>query len=393
MSSPADNPACAEPAVSAVAAATPGDWRVNNFDLIRLLAALQVAVVHALAAFHPAGFLAFFTASVMARFPGVPIFFVISGLLVSKSFEQSDSLREYARNRCLRIFPALWVCLVLTIPVIVALGTAIGPITPGSWLAWWAGEMTIFESRSVAFFSALPGAGHTLNFSLWTIPVELEFYILLPVLYYLMRRRPRLGRTVLITLLLSSLALVLVWAYGHDRYPQLTRTYVLGETLAPYLWMFLLGVLIQRNWTRLRGWFAGRAVWWLLGYLALCVVGTRLQVGFASNAPNPLFMLVLAGVVLSGAMSAPGLADRILRRRDLSYGLYIYHALVIQLMVHFAAPSGWRSVGAALLIALGLAFLSWTLVERPFLRQKRKALHSPPGAAPAPAAHLVGMAP
>ena len=81
------------------------DWRVNNFDLVRLLAALQVAVVHALMHLKPTGSFVHIARAGLELFPGVPIFFVISGLLISKSYEQSDSIRDYYRNRCLRIFP------------------------------------------------------------------------------------------------------------------------------------------------------------------------------------------------------------------------------------------------------------------------------------------------
>ena len=88
------------------------DWRVNNFDLLRLLAALQVAVVHSIGSLKPTGYFARLLGACLDRFPGVPIFFVISGVLISKSHQRSDSLRDYLRNRCLRIFPGVWVCLV-----------------------------------------------------------------------------------------------------------------------------------------------------------------------------------------------------------------------------------------------------------------------------------------
>ncbi len=48
----------------------------------------------------------------------MPIFFLISGCLVSKSYERCTSLREYYRNRCLRIFPGLWICLLASLVVI-----------------------------------------------------------------------------------------------------------------------------------------------------------------------------------------------------------------------------------------------------------------------------------
>ena len=127
------------------------DWRVNNFDLLRLLAALQVAVVHGIGTVKPAGYVARLLAAGLDRFPGVPIFFVISGILISKSYERSDSLRDYLRNRCLRIFPGLWVCLVVSVAVILALGVgSLGRITTLDWLLWWAGQMSIFQSFQAA---------------------------------------------------------------------------------------------------------------------------------------------------------------------------------------------------------------------------------------------------
>jgi len=52
------------------------DWRINNFDLIRLFAALQVAVVHALAHFRPLpGSFLYHLGSALSLLPGVPVFF------------------------------------------------------------------------------------------------------------------------------------------------------------------------------------------------------------------------------------------------------------------------------------------------------------------------------
>src|ERR1700732_5361655 len=161
----------------------PADWGVNNFDMIRLLAALQVPVMHPITYLKPAGFLAHLVQFGLNLFPGVPIFFVISGLLISKSYEQADSIRHYYQNRCLRIFPALWVCLVVTLGVICAIGVgSLGTVTAREWLLWWAAQMSIFQSYEADFLRPLGFSGG-LNSSLWTIPIELEFYLLLPALY------------------------------------------------------------------------------------------------------------------------------------------------------------------------------------------------------------------
>ena len=350
------------------------DWRVNNFDLLRLLAALQVAIVHSIANLKPTGYFARLLEAGLDRFPGVPIFFVISGVLISKSYERSDSLRDYLRNRCLRIFPALWVCLVVGVAVILALGVgSFGRITTPDWLLWWARQMSIFQGFKPAFLEPLSTG---LNGSLWTIPVELEFYIVLPALYGILRLRRRLGNMGLLAIALASLAVQLLIVSDHRSVGQARAYSLLQVTLVPYLWMFLAGISIQRNWSTVRGWLVGRAHWWGLGYLMLCAAGRWLRVDTGGNYMSPVYLLPLAGLIVSLAMSAPQLSDRILRHHDVSYGLYLYHMLVIDLLVGLAAPSAWASFAAAIIVSLGLAALSWTLIEKPYLRGKRGALRS-----------------
>jgi peptidoglycan/LPS O-acetylase OafA/YrhL len=361
------------------------DWRVNNFDLLRLLAALQVAVVHGIGILKPTGYFARLLAAGLDRFPGVPIFFVISGVLISKSYERSDSLRDYLRNRCLRIFPGLWVCLVVSVAVILALGVgSLGRITTPDWLLWWAGQMSIFQNFQAAF---LEPRSTGLNRSLWTIPVELEFYIVLPALYGILRLRRRLGNMCLLAIALASLAVQLLIVNSHPSVVQARAYSLLGATLATYLWMFLVGVWIQRNWSTVRGWLFGRAHWWGLGYLILCAAARWLRVDTGGNYMSPVYLLPLAGLIVSLAMSAPQLSDRILRHHDVSYGLYLYHMLVIDLLVGLAAPSGWALFAAAIIASLGLAALSWTLIEKPYLRGKRGALRAVSDGSSVPAAY------
>jgi peptidoglycan/LPS O-acetylase OafA/YrhL len=351
------------------------DWRVNNFDLVRLFAALQVAVVHALMHLKPTGSFVHIARAGLELFPGVPIFFVISGLLISKSYEQSDSIRDYYRNRCLRIFPGLWVCLVVSVGVILIIGVgSIGPVPTRDWLLWWAAQMSIFQNYNPAFLKPL-GDGMP-NGSLWTIPVELEFYLLLPVLYCTLRLRRRRGHVLVLIVLVASLAAELVLAYGRRRFPWLTDYGFLFGTLVPYLWMFLVGVLIQRNWSRLRRCLAHQAHWWLLGYFLLCIVARLLRIDAGGNNMNPIFLLPLTGLVISCAMSAPSLSNRILHHRDISYGTYIYHMLVINLLLYFGVRASVPAVVAAIVISLALAATSWHVVEKPFLIRKRNALRT-----------------
>ena len=356
-----------------------GDWRINNFDLIRLLAALQVAVTHVISTMDVPGFITRIIQLGLGFFPGVPIFFVVSGFLISKSYEHSDLLLNYFRNRCLRIYPGLWVCLIVTAGVMLVAGiSVIGPISTGHWLFWWTAQMTVFQNYPGFYWPrGLGGPGP--NASLWTIPIELEFYILLPAIYAVLRLRKRHGNISLLALSAASAALDLGLVYAHEGFSNHAPYNYLWATVAPFLWMFLIGVMVQRNWNTLRSLFAGRAHWWLVGYLLLCVMATRLGIYVGSNAITPVFLLPLAGLVISSATSAPWLADRVLRHQDISYGTYLYHAPVINVMVGFGFVGSAFSATTAIAASLVLATLSWALVEKPFLRHKHDALRPATG--------------
>src|SRR5579863_8383771 len=93
----------------------------NNFDLVRLLAALQVAVSHIfwwlqVPIYREVDLL-------LKCFPGVPVFFVVSGFLVTRSYvERQNGVLPYLISRGLRIYPALWLQYLFVIALMAATG-------------------------------------------------------------------------------------------------------------------------------------------------------------------------------------------------------------------------------------------------------------------------------
>lgn len=104
----------------------------------------------------------------------MPIFFVISGYLISRSFEKGHDLKNYFRNRILRIYPGLWGCLIVTILT----ATIFGKINfiNFSTIPWVLAQIAgiIYTPDILKNY----GFG-SYNGSLWTISIELQFYILL----------------------------------------------------------------------------------------------------------------------------------------------------------------------------------------------------------------------
>ncbi len=94
--------------------------------------------------------------------------------------------------------------------------------------------------------------------------------------------------------------------------------------------------------------------------------------------------MLLAWTTLAVAYSASTLGERLLRGQDISYGIYVFHAIALNLMFEH----GWRSpasLGALLASSVALAAISWTLVEKPALRRKQS------GARGAAAAVAMGL--
>src|SRR3954453_14527498 len=111
----------------------------NNFDLIRLLAALQVLYVHAVGWLKLPN-IPFPWRWPLALFPGVAVFFVISGFLVTRSFLDSRSgTLGYFTRRALRIYPGLWVHFVVILLMLTIAGALPLPQLGGKAFWGWVG--------------------------------------------------------------------------------------------------------------------------------------------------------------------------------------------------------------------------------------------------------------
>jgi peptidoglycan/LPS O-acetylase OafA/YrhL len=355
--------------------------RRNNFDLLRLLAAYQVVYFHAsehLGVAEGHGLREVLEA-VLGLFPGVPVFFVISGFLISLAYERSPSVRDYARNRFLRLYPALWVCFACSLLLLAAFGQIDRAVLgSGSFWLWVLGQTTIAPWNLAAFRDF--GVG-VINGSLWTIPVELTFYAAVPVLYALVIDGP-LRRLRVPVVAAAGLVSFGLW-FWTQVVPETGLVKLVRLTLPAHLFMFLFGFALQRRWDAVRGWIEGRAALWLGLYVAAGLAAGWL-VGSPRNASGAGLAVaaavqgalrgLLAVAVVSAAFTAPEVAHRCLRGHDVSYGVYLYHAPAINacLAVGF---TGFPAVGLVAAAAGVLGAASWILVERPALRRKRSTIH------------------
>lgn len=296
--------------------------RSNNFDLIRLFAVSQVVLFHGVE--HLKLSLTGAGKTIFWLFPGVPIFFVISGYLISLSFESNSNLKKYLINRVLRIYPALWVCFGFSLLTLTALGYwDSAHISLLLMTAWITGQVTVVQFYNPSFLRHF-GVG-VLNGSLWTIPVELQFYILVPFISLFLRVFGTLQKyNALILTGIGGFAIINAMLVGYKEiHADAFVVKVVFITIIPYLFMFLTGMYVQRNMTTLRPFLEGKALYWIVFYIGSSIALQQIfGLRAGSNDLNIISFFILALATVSCAFSVPYLSDRLLKGQDISYGTY-----------------------------------------------------------------------
>ena len=343
--------------------------RQNPFDLIRLLAAFQVAILHMnghLKIVSPGslwhGFL-----DCIRPFPGVPIFFTISGFLIFASYSNNQSLKKYFKNRYLRIYPLIYIITIITAILLIAFA---GNVIPFKSLGVWLfGQLTIFQyytPDALRYF----GVG-TPNGALWTIPVELEFYLLVPLLYFL---KKKLGNWILITLAACSF---LIFTYiPHSSLPVVYKK-LFEVSIFYYLLHFMVGVFLYLYFNKIKKYLQNKGLIWLGGYILFYLIFDK-HFGLYNDLYSPNLLGVVADIILgitilSLAYTKPNLSLRILKGNDYSYGVYVIHMVVANVMVELSLTKSFWFLIAGLITVFIMAFLSWKFVEKPALALKNKS--------------------
>lgn len=356
------------------------------------MAALQVVIGHAVDFFNvevPPGLDVVYT--IIRWFPGVPVFFAMSGYLLARSLDRDSDLMNYGRNRALRIFPGLWASIGGTL-FFLAVAGMLFELSPTKLVTFVVAQLTVGQ-----FWAPFPisdyglGSPNTPNPALWTIRVEIGFYIILPFLLLGGRRLLRSARDLDIALVILAAASFVTYCFWGDPavddsgYPALLR--LLVNSPAPHLWLFLVGVLAARHDERFKQLIAGRLPQTLAAFLAVrALVWIVFEAGDETGTTVPLVFLGIANLVLVApafafAFSTSPTIRRLAPRNDISYGVYVWHLVLLNAIVHWDVWSGWVAAVAVFVGAILAGKLSWHFVEAPALARKRSKRSSSAGVA------------
>jgi peptidoglycan/LPS O-acetylase OafA/YrhL len=403
-----------EPAV----APPPGNPRFAPVDGMRAVAALAVLVTHTafLSGFNGHGFLGQITARLDA---GVALFFVISGFLLYRPFvaarlrgRRGPRVLRYARRRVLRIVPAYWLAL-----TVLSIWPGLPDVGSGHRWVYYA-FLQVFSVNWV----------HGGIMAAWSLCVEVQFYVLLPV-YALGLARLLRGRAVGVQMRadFAALALLAAASLGVRAWSFIdTSPDTISSTIAGTFFWFALGMglaVLSARWhdvplaerpaalrlvarRPLVPWAAAAALLVVVSQIGMPVLSLTtytLRDWMVGHVLYGLIAFCFAAPIMLGVPGAAGVPQRLLTLRPvawlglISYGIFLWHH---PLTGEFRHVQDWTSHGSFIIytlvvfaVATTAAALSYYLVERPLLRFKDPRPPSAPRASgPAPEAERVELA-
>jgi peptidoglycan/LPS O-acetylase OafA/YrhL len=379
---------------------------VGVFDGFRALAILAIALFHTLQVSGTAVALGdSLAASLTWALPtGVTALFIISGFVVylptvARNGEFGN-VGHYALRRGARILPAYWVVLVLALGLMLVAGATLPD--PGTF----ASHAVMLHTPAQLFVSDY-SLGFGVLFPVWTLSLEIGFYILLPLIAGWWLRRPFTG-------LALSAAIVIGWyflatnpdgaasALGFDLgsgFAARIDTFY-GAQFPAWAFAFGCGMTGAIVYVRLRTRGIGPALRARAGWVAIAsgaatlvflyLSGHRAIVDFeAYNTEVSLWMSLgttASMAVLFVALSvAPHRLQRPFSNRpirwlgDISYGIFLWHYAVIWFVLHEFSPSVDGSLGTtakwiAIVIPASVVYgyLSARFIELPMRRWARR---------------------
>lgn len=344
-------------------------YRENNFLLIRLLAALQVLVLHHFEHFSLTQISYQSVEKLIWNFPGVNVFFIISGYLIFQSAER-NSITAFFPKRVKRIYPALIVCFVVTVLILLAFKSLrLVDIFSKDFLMWLVAQTTFFQFYNpelVRDFGFSPPNG-----ALWTIAVELQFYAFTMLFWYaFLRKRSKLARNI--TLFVIFIISALFNLYYRTHFPAESMLYKLSFVFVlSYLYIFVVGALVYLNKSVVLRFFKGKALVWIVIFIAVSLLLNHFQLRYnryAFNALSLAMLLLLTGLVFSVAYTKPSFSNQLFKGNDFSYGIYLYQMLVLNIFFQMKWNNSLLGLLASITICILFGIISWFGIEKRFLK-------------------------
>lgn len=287
------------------------------------------------------------TLSLMSPTLAVEAFFVISGWVVASSFARSGALGSFWLRRAARLYP-LYAVVILTQAIAAWFVAQPSSDVTNELLRYLTVNFAFMNFLQPSLFGLLADAPvRALNPSLWTLKLEVIFYVLTPLLVLIVRAQRAIGTA---GLFVASIAMY---------YLSLWHSQALARQFPGQFRFFVAGIAL---WQLSEHIHAKPRVWHALTAVCAFYIANRTVDIPSLGGLQPV---TVALFVYGAAYALPEPK----RLPDVSYGIYIWHGPVIQFALLLGLVLNlWIACAATLIMAA----LSWYVVEKPAIGFARK---------------------
>jgi peptidoglycan/LPS O-acetylase OafA/YrhL len=323
------------------------DITKNNFDFIRVLLAFIVFIGHL-------GYLSATDTLAFLKHSPVEIavfsFFIVSGFLIARSYERTSTLKSYAKKRFNRIVPG-YLLVVILCTVFLSL------VSTFSFTDYFGNTQTykyLFWNSIFLNFKApnLPGVfgNGAVNGALWTIKIELCFYVAVPLMFLFFGKNNKYRNTSLIVLYFLSLAYL--------NYFEMTDKVVISRQIPGALCYFIGGMLIYFNFDKF---IKHKHILFIIAFITVWI-----DLIFKIKLFSPMMLSI---IVLYIAYSFKFL-NNFGKYGDFTYGIYIFHFPIIRVFATLGLFANYNPffIGfLCMLLVITVGICSWHFYEKKFL--------------------------
>lgn len=334
--------------------------RQNNFNLLRFYFAFIVFIAHLIEITGVDSFKQF--SPYFSTYISITGFFCISGFLITGSYMNTPVLKNYFFKRITRILPAY-------ILVILLCSICLSTLSSFSYLEYFTHPqlfkylvanlsfLNFIEPNLPGVFTST-GSAFGVNGALWTLKVEISFYVIIPfILYFSTKIKNKYWLFILIYALSVIYRNFMEWLSAASNNPLYT---LLARQLPGFMSYFVCGMALYHYYD------------WFIRYknklfvCCLCLLFIERYLHMEILTP-----FALSVIVFTFAFGFKGL-NKFSKQTDISYGIYIFHCPIINIAIDLGFFKHYNPFLVALIIVgivLLTGYCSWHLIEKQFLKK------------------------
>lgn len=338
-------------------------FRQNNFDFLRFFFAFIVVVGHLIELSKVPSIQ--FLQPYFNAYVSVTGFFCISGFLITRSYLNTSSLRRFFTKRAGRLLPA-YIFVVLACALLLQF---LSVLPAKDYFSNPQFFKYLFANLSFLNFiePCLPGIfireGYhcAVNGALWTLKIEVSFYLFVPIFLYYVEKTKRKLPVLLIVYLLAIL-----YRNGLNHLADTTgnANYLfISRQLPGFMSYFVSGIALHYFYEIL---IKHKSSVFLIG---LVLFSIDKFIPYEIFAPLGLSFMIFSFAYSSKKFNNFG------KYGDISYGIYIFHFPIIQIAVNMNLFEKYNPILVGFLtiaFILAVGFASWHLLEKRWIMKSRK---------------------